>query len=152
MQKLRRMIALSGTLQGIAGEDYTGTLPLVTYIENAAATFPRAYVTAVDSSHRQISGGDAVYSRPSVNLQMSVEVEPDTSLDDLQDQRLKGMDQLLNVLSDVMSLSGVDDSENASSHLNILSATVATIDEVPEQNQGSFGRFFFMDVLIEAGD
>ncbi len=151
-QKLRRMLALSSTFQTQTGKDYTGTLNYIAYIEDEKQCFPRACVSVLENRYEQVAGGAASWLRPSGALHLYVAIEPDLSIEDREEQRLKGADLLLQIADDVVALAGYDDADSATSHLNILRMTVLCVDEVPEELRPTAGHFFWLEASVEIGD
>lgn len=148
--KLRRMLALSDTFQTLCDLDYAGTFARIDSVESARC-IPRASVVVQRAAHEQVAGGDRSYTRPVTWLELAVDIAPDESLDD-QDRRHKGFDQLFAIYNEIMDLSGVDDEDSTTSHLNIIRSEIQDIDEVPEEMRAAEGNYYWMTVMFEVGD
>lgn len=153
------MVALAPTFQSEAGVPYEEAVNNVFFIEARSQVFPRAVISVMSGSETQVAGGDASYSRPGVMLHLYLAVGPDDTFDDRQDQQLKGIDTLAKILAETMSLAGVDDPEEESSHLNVLRRETSVFDETPEELWNNIdelgtelGQYYWCETVIEVGD
>lgn len=146
MQGLRTMLSLSETFQQQTNKDAAGSLPFICYIENDRACFPRASIGIVDGDYEQVAGGVRSLTRPNERIHLYLAVEPDRSLEDEEDRKLKGLDTLLKIVDEVMELAGSDE------YQNIVSKRIHLIDEVPLEMRETAGHFYWLEATIHTGD
>lgn len=147
--KLQRMVSLSANFQAAVGAADAAHALTSIGMKQAQADKPRPYgiVSAGERlNYKFIAGGTQIQLAVagSVFLYLACDVDPQYVEDDIQAE-FAALSFFHQVIDDVASLSGLDDSGSAdgTSHLNIMTIDQIVFGSNPQEEWQSLGRFYF---------
>ena len=161
LKKVRKMVALSASLQSRAAIDYTAALNrvFIEYIPDqeelirdtgnefvAPPVSPWAAIWPMETSNESVEGGIQLFTIPAGMMHLYVACEPLPTITDWNESRLEAVGFLDQWIQDVLALSGAEDatSDDGMGHLTIVAAPVHVIDHTAFKTRESTGNFYYM--------